>query len=314
MIEDPQGWYRFKWTLEPKPLSNITGNTTFKSVISGGYFTEIIKTGSSLGSQKKHTHTHTQGWFYFKPAGAASERYLSGSSIYDHKRRVWFGIRFGNNAMKTGQPQMIESHISNRRLCWETQYMEKSWCWYVFFISPLHWNYMQTFFQGSAAVWKKTNTHTHMLYRQPLPLLPNWCLASPSQTRKVNTRGLPCVFAGGRVWQHFLLHFLPFVHYRSVFFHCSPTHPLSSSGHRASLCFERTRHHQWWSHPAHHQRGSYSRKERTPGRRKKRHKPQGLILGKWCCRQIKARPSDNIWFELLTCLVKNRAANYICFQ
>lgn len=30
MIEDPQGWYRFKWTLEPKPLSNITGNTTFK--------------------------------------------------------------------------------------------------------------------------------------------------------------------------------------------------------------------------------------------------------------------------------------------
>lgn len=153
-----------------------------------------------------------------------------------------------------------------------------------------------------------------MLYRQPLSLLPNWCLASPSQTRKLKTRGLPCVFWRSRMATLSLALSAFCSLSQCFFFHRSPTHPLSSSGRRASLCFERTRHHQWWSHPAHHQRESYSRKEPTPGRRKKRHKPQGLVLGKWCCRQIKARPSDNIWFELLTCLVKNRAANYICFQ
>lgn len=166
--------------------------------------------------------------------------------------RVWFGISFGNNAdrMKTRELNVIKSHIFIRWQRWKTYSTWKK-------LIPICLFHLFCPLKSHSALWRQlsgfgTKTYTHTSCIGNLCPFPDWCLATRSQTHNVNTEGFP-VFSGGHLWPLFLLHFLSFVYYRSIFFQFPPTHPLSSSRRRARLCFERMRHHWWRSHPTHQQ-------------------------------------------------------------
>lgn len=132
----------------------------------------------------------------------------------------------------------------------DLQYMEKADT-DISFSSLLSIKVTLSSLKAAQWFWHK-NIHTHTSCIGNLCPFPDWCLATRSQTHNVNTEGFP-VFSGGHLWPLFLLHFLSFVYYRSIFFQFPPTHPLSSSRRRARLCFERMRHHWWRSHPTHQQ-------------------------------------------------------------
>lgn len=132
----------------------------------------------------------------------------------------------------------------------DLQYMEKADT-DISFSSLLSIKVTLSSLKAAQWFWHK-NIHTHTSCIGNLCPFPDWCLATRSQTHNVNTEGFP-VFSGGHSWPLFLLHFLSFVYYRSIFFQFPPTHPLSSSRRRARLCFERMRHHWWRSHPTHQQ-------------------------------------------------------------
>lgn len=190
------------------------------SVLVTIHFVTFLRGIRSSQFSAKQTHGL---FFYLKPAGTASKRYLWVLAAPSLTIKWGFELASGLETMQTEWKQeltVIRSHIFIRRQRWTAWYMEKSWDWYLPSIKV-----KLSFLKAVQWFWHK---HTHIItqaVRATSAPLPNWCLAACSQTHNVNTYGC-LVFSGGHSWPLFLLHFLSFVYYHSIFPACAHPSPF----------------------------------------------------------------------------------------